>query len=108
MTEVPAQYESRTFQRKVADATTEVVTIPAEYATKTVRQLISEPVVEEVPCGKTMTLDNINFESGSAVLTASSYSEINVLRDMLNKNTEITAKLVGHTDSQGGEAAGYD
>jgi hypothetical protein len=55
--------------------------------------------------GTRMVLDNITFESGSAVLTGNSNSEIARIKGMLDADPSLTVKIVGHTDSQGGEAA---
>jgi hypothetical protein len=52
-----------------------------------------------------MILENINFRTGSAELLQSSYAEIGKLERMLKEKTGVTAKLVGHTDSQGSEAS---
>jgi len=103
--EIPAKYETRTYKKLVSPATTETIDIPAKYTTRTYKKLASAASVEEVPCGKSSIVEGINFQSGSANLEQSSYAEIAKLERMLKDKTNITAKLVGHTDSQGGEAA---
>jgi outer membrane protein OmpA-like peptidoglycan-associated protein len=126
--DVPAQYETRSYKKLVSPATTEVTDIPAKYTTRSYKKLISpastistdvaavyasrsfkqltkDAEAVTVPCGKSSILEGINFESGSAVLEKSSYAEITKLEEMLKEKANITAKLVGHTDSQGSEAS---
>jgi len=48
---------------------------------------------------------NVKFNSGSAVLTGGSSSEISRVAASLDCASGSTAKIVGHTDSQGGADA---
>lgn len=102
---VPAVYETRTYKKMLTPATVQEVEVPAEYTSITMEKLSANAMAEETPCTQRMVLNNINFRSGSAELLSSSNSEIERLRQMLNEESSVTAKLVGHTDSQGGEAA---
>ena len=126
--DIPAVFEKRTFQKMVSPATTRVVDIPAVYedrpyqklATPAATNVIDVPAVmedfsyqvlaspattETVPCGKTLILKNVTFETGSAVLRNSSNVEIDKLAAMLKGESGVTAKLVGHTDNVGSESS---
>lgn len=50
---------------------------------------------------KTVTLPNVNFFTNSAKLTPSSISDIQKIAEYLNDNPEMTAVVIGHTDSIG-------
>ncbi len=102
---VPARYETRTYQRVATPATVTEVEVPAQYTTRSYKKVAANAATEETPCSQSMTLDNINFQTGSAVLLQSSYAEISKLEAMLKADNGITAKLVGHTDSDGSEAS---
>lgn len=54
---------------------------------------------------KTLTLQNINFETGSATLTADSRYELDNLVTALNAYPNITIEVAGHTDNTGDPAA---
>lgn len=126
--EVPAVYETRSYQKLVSPATTEKVDVPAEYTTRTYQKLVTDAATTSTevpavftnrsyqklasaaevissPCGKSSILEGINFKSGSAELEQSSYAEISKLEEMLKSKPAVTAKLVGHTDSQGSETS---
>ncbi len=101
--EIPARYETVSNQKLVTPATTTVEEVPAQYTTRSYQKTSRQASANVVPCGGTVL--NVNFESGSAVLTAGSSAEINRVKAMLEEKSGVTAQLVGHTDSQGGEAA---
>ncbi len=103
--EVPAQYTTRSFQKLLSPATTEVIEIPAKYETRTFRKLTSDAATQEIACGKSSIVEGINFRSGSAELLSSSNAAIARLEAELKNNPSITARLVGHTDSDGSEAS---
>jgi len=84
----------------VTPATTRVEEVPAVYATRTFQKLATPASASIVPCGSSSVL-NVNFQTGSAVLTASSTAEINRVKTMLMEKTGVTAQLVGHTDNVG-------
>lgn len=54
---------------------------------------------------KTLTLQNINFETGSATLTADSRYELDNLVTGLNTYPSIVIEVAGHTDNVGDAAA---
>ncbi len=54
---------------------------------------------------KTYTLKNVNFESGSAVLTKSSYASLNNLAELLILKKSLKAELAGYTDNVGADDA---
>ncbi len=101
--QVPARYETITYQKLKSPATTEVIEIPATYRTRTFQTLASDAMATIVPCGNRVILENVNFETGSAVLKASSMAEIRRIAQQLKGDPGSTAKLIGHTDNQGGE-----
>ncbi len=54
--------------------------------------------------GEVIRLNNIFFETGSAVLLSDSYAELDKLVTLLNKNKKLRIKIKGHTDNIGSEA----
>jgi len=104
-TEVPAKYETISYQKLASAATTEVVEVPARYATRNYQTLANDASAAIVPCGNSNVLEGVNFQSGSAVLTGGSSAAINRIAADMKANAGTTAKLVGHTDSQGDAAA---
>ena len=103
--EIPAEYTTRSYQKLVSPAAATSTEVPAVYTTRSYQKLVSPATTNVIPCGKKTILKNINFESGSAVLKQSSYTEISRLEKMLKDDPAITARLVGHTDSQGSDAS---
>lgn len=104
-TTVPAKYETRTFQKLVSPATTQVVEVPAKYASRSFKKLSSDASTQEIACGKSAVLEGINFRTASAELLPSSNTEIKRLEQLLKAKSSVTARLVGHTDSDGSEAS---
>jgi outer membrane protein OmpA-like peptidoglycan-associated protein len=51
---------------------------------------------------KTFTLDKVQFETGSNVLTADSRSQLDEVAKVLNAYVSVKVELQGHTDNQGG------
>jgi outer membrane protein OmpA-like peptidoglycan-associated protein len=104
--EIPAVYQDISYQKLVSPATTKTVEIPAEYTNRTYQKLVSPASTEQIPCGsKPIILENIVFETNSAVLKSSSMVEINQLYEMLKAQPQMSARLLGHTDSDGGDDA---
>ena len=60
--------------------------------------------MEELRPGTVVQLVNIQFEFGSAALTADSEEGIAMLVDFLEKHPEINVELAGHTDNVGSDA----
>lgn len=50
---------------------------------------------------KTFTLDNVQFETGKATLTKTSYKELNELLEYLKLKEEVVIEIAGHTDDVG-------
>jgi len=61
------------------------------------------PNIYDSAVGKTMVLQNINFELNKATLLPSSYAELNKLVSYLQKNVNYTLELNGYTDNIGKE-----
>jgi len=59
--------------------------------------------LNKIKVGKKVVLNNILFESGKAVLTAGSYSEIDKLVGVLNDSPQMRIEISGHTDKTGSE-----
>ncbi|MDA7501899.1 OmpA family protein [Chitinophagales bacterium] len=55
--------------------------------------------------GETIVLENIFFETGSFVLEESSFTELDKLADLLQKNPTTQITIIGHTDNVGSEDA---
>jgi OmpA-OmpF porin, OOP family len=58
-------------------------------------------VPEKHPVGHVMRLENLIFEQGKARINADSYSELDILVDMLGTHKNMVIQLEGHTDYQG-------
>ena len=54
---------------------------------------------------KTFTLDNVQFETGKATLTKTSYKELNELLEYLKLKEEVVIEIAGHTDDVGEDVA---
>jgi len=98
------QYTTRTYQKLASDASANATTGDARYTTRTYQKLVSAASSEARACGNSTTL-NVNFQSGSAILTGGSSSEISRVSGMMSSDASMTARIVGHTDSQGGADA---
>lgn len=57
---------------------------------------------------KTFTLDNVQFNSGKAELTRSSYSEINELLEYMKIKEDLVIEIAGHTDDVGEDEYNMD
>jgi OOP family OmpA-OmpF porin len=51
--------------------------------------------------GHVMRLNNLIFELGKSKISSESYSEIDLVVDMMNQNKKMVIQLEGHTDYQG-------
>lgn len=51
--------------------------------------------------GHVIRLDNVIFPVGRSRITEESYSELNVVVDMMKENKDMVIQLEGHTDHQG-------
>lgn len=61
------------------------------------------PAAEIIAESKPIILNNIFFETGSAVLKVESSEEINNLTNQLKENPSLKIKIIGHTDNVGNE-----
>lgn len=61
----------------------------------------------KVKVGKKVVLNNILFETGKSILTASSYAELDRLLNIMNDNAEMKIEISGHTDKTGSEPINY-
>ncbi|MCU0460878.1 MAG: OmpA family protein, partial [Bacteroidales bacterium] len=77
------------------------INIPATYAEEVFNLDIS---LIKVKVGKKVVLNNILFETGKAVLTTSSYSELDRLYNILIDNPQMKIEISGHTDNTGSAA----
>jgi len=98
------QYTTRSYQKLASSANANATTGDARYTTRTYQKLVSDATSEARSCGNSTTL-NVNFQSGSAILTGGSSSEITRVSGMMSSDASMTARIVGHTDSQGGADA---
>lgn len=57
-----------------------------------------------IEVGTHVDLKNVLFELGSAKLQESSYPELNMVVDFLEKNPRVTIELAGHTDNRGSKS----
>ena len=61
----------------------------------------------KVKVGKKVVLNNILFESGKAVLTKGSYTEVDRLLNILRENALMKIEVSGHTDKTGSEPLNF-
>jgi outer membrane protein OmpA-like peptidoglycan-associated protein len=100
-----AQYTTITSQKLVADASAENTRGDDSFATITSQKLVSDATYEEYcPGGSSTQRLDVKFNSGSAVLSASSAGEITRIAGVISSGGQ-TVTIVGHTDSQGGADA---
>lgn len=82
----------------VLDKDDECVNIPGPVENK------GCPVIEEAEQEIINTaFDNLEFESGKAVIKESSYASLEALAELLIKKSDWKLKIAGHTDSQGND-----
>ncbi|MCR5455388.1 MAG: OmpA family protein [Bacteroidales bacterium] len=63
--------------------------------------------IKKMKEGVKMELHNINFETNSSALNASSYDELDKLVENLKMNAEISIELSAHTDDIGSDAYNF-
>ena len=61
----------------------------------------------KVKVGKKVVLNNILFETGKSILTASSYMELNRLLNIMKDNAQMKIEISGHTDKTGSEPLNF-
>ncbi len=80
------------------------IDVPGNWA-KDVYNLNIELI--KVKVGKRVVLNNILFETGKSVLTASSYTELDRLLNIMQENAEMKIEISGHTDKTGSEPVNF-
>ncbi|MEL6655024.1 MAG: OmpA family protein [Bacteroidota bacterium] len=61
-----------------------------------------EVCAEEVECGEAIRLNNILYDTGSAVIRSDAEADLNKVVQFLRDNKDATIELSSHTDSRGG------
>jgi outer membrane protein OmpA-like peptidoglycan-associated protein len=61
----------------------------------------------KVKIGKKVVLNNILFETGKSILTASSYTELDRLLTIMKENAQMKIEISGHTDKTGSEPLNF-
>ncbi|MGA2406498.1 MAG: OmpA family protein [Bacteroidales bacterium] len=61
----------------------------------------------KVKVGKKVVLNNILFETGKSILTASSYMELDRLLNIMKDNAQMKIEISGHTDKTGSEPLNF-
>ena len=80
------------------------VSIPADYSGDS---YILDIALIKVKVGKKVVLNNILFETGKAVLTTSSYTELDRLYNILVDNPQMKIEISGHTDKTGSQPLNF-
>lgn len=65
--------------------------------------VIKEFHLNKIEVGKSVTLDNVQFESGKATLKSGSEDQIETLIMLMNSNPKMVIEIAGHTDNTGGK-----
>lgn len=78
-----------------------VVPIEVGMRAKEFSELVKKAVESTDEADKTLELKNINYEIGSANLTADSRYELDNLVEALNAYPKMTIQIAGHTDNTG-------
>lgn len=63
--------------------------------------------IKKMEKGVRMEIQNINFETNSSALNASSYDELDLLVENLKMNSDISIELSAHTDDVGSDAYNF-
>lgn len=72
------------------------VTIPSEN-----KKLFQNLINDSTDSSKSITLKNIYFENGNAILKSESYPMLEELATFLNENKSLSLEIIGHTDNVG-------
>ena len=65
--------------------------------------VIKEFYLEKIEIGKSVTLDNIQFEEGKENLKPGAEDQIETLIMLMNANPKMVIEISGHTDNTGGK-----
>jgi outer membrane protein OmpA-like peptidoglycan-associated protein len=77
------------------------IEIPSGYVGSS---FFSNLYLNKITVGKRVVLNNIFFETGKAVLTPASFTELDKLVGMMNENPAMRIEISGHTDNTGSAA----
>lgn len=77
------------------------IEIPSGYVGNS---FFSNLYLNKITVGKKVVLNNIFFETGRAVLTPASFTELDKLVVMMNENPAMRIEISGHTDNTGSAA----
>ncbi len=70
----------------------------------TMGTLIGNVTMKKVELGKTVKIDNIYYDYGSASIRKESRDQLDLLAEMMRDNPRIIIELSSHTDCRGGKA----
>jgi outer membrane protein OmpA-like peptidoglycan-associated protein len=76
----------------------DIVTMPQKIENN---EVIKNFALTKIEVGAKIVLNNIYFETGKAILTAKSNTELDNLTKFLQENTDIKVEISGHTDNVG-------
>ncbi len=65
------------------------------------RNINRDYYLEPLDVGRIFRLNNVLFQQSTATLLDSSYTELNLVYEMMNENPDINIELSGHTDNRG-------
>lgn len=95
--------------RSAADsAASEAARLAAEARTAALKAELAGYEQKKTDLGTTLILRDLQFASGSAVLTSGAQGRLAPLASFLSKQPEARIQIAGHTDSQGAEAYNQD
>jgi OmpA-OmpF porin, OOP family len=97
-------HEAQLTQAAVADTVTTIKLPEGELKVKTgsfLDQLSKEITDNTLDSTKALTFDNVNFATGSAILTDSSKIQLSDLVKIMKAYPKVAIKIEGHTDNKG-------
>jgi outer membrane protein OmpA-like peptidoglycan-associated protein len=74
------------------------IDIPTAYIGET---FFTNFYLDKIAVGRKVVMNNIFFETGKAVLTPSSFAELDKLTLIMNENKGMRIEISGHTDNTG-------
>jgi OmpA-OmpF porin, OOP family len=96
--------ETPPVQAAIADTVTTIKLPEGDLKVKTgsfLDQLNKEATDNSLDSTKALTFDNVNFATGSAVLTEGSISQLSDLVKIMKAYPKVAIKIEGHTDNKG-------
>jgi OmpA-OmpF porin, OOP family len=101
---VVAVPETPPVQANIADTVTTIKLPEGDLKVKTgsfLDQLNKEATDNSLDSTKALTFDNVNFATGSAVLTEGSITQLSDLVKIMRAYSKVAIKIEGHTDNKG-------